>query len=135
MRSCFIFVITGRQAGEQRDPTHWIGDQCESACRTSASWLNRKSVIRGRCYLREKFEFPVAIHLETFLLFMCFTVFCFLNKLFNFTWRTFLLESLLCVYGSNRCISPGGIIPSEKASHLVENPVWDLQWFQSLSLL
>ena len=69
------FAYFSLQADEQESgEIPPVGDQCESACGTSASWLNRKSVIRGRCYLREKFEFPAAIHLETFVLFMCFTV-------------------------------------------------------------
>ena len=87
-----LFAYFSLQADEQESgEISPIGDQCESAYGTSASWLNQKSVICDRCYLREKVKFPTAIHSETFLLFMCFTVFCLLNKLFNFTQKTFFL--------------------------------------------
>ena len=44
-----------------------IGDWCKSVFGDHGKSTQLKSVIHGRCYLREKFEFPGVTHLLDFI--------------------------------------------------------------------
>ena len=67
-----ICLITGRRA-ESGEITP-IRDQCESAFGDQGKSTQLKSVIRGRCHLREEFEFPGVTPLVDFIHVLCYFV-------------------------------------------------------------
>ena len=131
-----VFLITGRRAEERWDPARWrrvrvcMWDQCKLAQPKISH--PQKMLFKGEVRISCCHSF------RDFLIIHVFYCFCLLNKLFNFTGRRFLLESLLWVHGSNpasnnRCNSPGGIIPSEKTSECFSSS-WGKVWDHHLSL-
>ena len=85
------FVYLSLQADEQESgeiPPNWTENQCESACGTSASWLNRKSVHPWKMLFKGEVRISRCHSFRDFLTIHVFYCFCLLNKLFNFTWKT-----------------------------------------------
>ena len=77
-----------------------IRDWCDSAFGDHGKSTQLKSVIRGRCYLREKFEFPGVTHLLDFIHFtyMFFCVTCYLINCLTSGKEDLFGVIILCVY-------------------------------------
>ena len=128
--SVCVCLITGsgRRAESGKIPP--IGDWCESAFEDQGKSTQLKSVIRGRGYLREEFEFPghsfSRFHSCT-VLFVMFTC----NKLFNFTG----LETFIWTYHFCMCLCEvtqritTGIIPWRHPYHSTEKALQDIEGF------
>ena len=89
------FAYISLQADEQRAVRSLpVGDQYKSAFEDQGKSTQLKSVIHGRCYLREEFEFPGVTPLVDFIHVLCYLLCLFTcNKLFNFTGlETFYLD-------------------------------------------
>ena len=66
------FAYISLQADEQRVVRSCpVGDQCESTFEDQGKSTQLKTVICGRCYLREEFEFPRVTPLIDFVLVLC----------------------------------------------------------------
>ena len=80
---CVYLIAAEEQRAARSCP---VGDQCESAFEDQGKSTQLKSVICGRCYLREEFEFPRVTPLVDFIHVLCYLLCLFTcNKLFNFT--------------------------------------------------
>ena len=62
-----VCLITGSGRRAESGEIPPVGDQCESAFEDQGKSTQLKSVIRGRCYLREEFEFPRVTPLTNFI--------------------------------------------------------------------
>ena len=119
--SVCVCLITGSGRRAESGEIPPVRDWCESAFEDQGKSTQLKSVIRGRCYLREEFEFPGVTPLLDFIHVLCYLLFlCACNKLFNFTgletsiW-TCHLRMLLCEVTQR--ITTGVIPPTEMPSH------------------
>ena len=70
----FAYVSLQALADEQSGEIPPIRDQCESASGDQGKSTQLKSVIHGRCYLREEFEFPGVTPLVDFIHVLCYFV-------------------------------------------------------------
>ena len=109
-----LITSSGRRSESGEIPP--VGDWCESAFEDQGKSTQLKSVIHGRCYLREEFEFPRVTPLVDFIHVLCYLLCLFTcNKLFNFTgletfiW-TYHFRMILCEV-TQRIIT--GVIPME----------------------
>ena len=81
-----VFLITGSGRRVESGKISPVGNQWESAFEGQGKSTQLKSVIPGRCYLREEFEFPGLTPLVDFIHVLCYLWCLFTcNKLFNFT--------------------------------------------------
>ena len=69
-----VCLITGSGRGAESGEILPIGDWCESAFEDQVKSTQLKSVMRGRCYLREEFEFPGVTILVDFMHVLCYFV-------------------------------------------------------------
>ena len=72
MRSRLRMSHYRQTSREWRDPAH--RDRCESAFGDQGKSTQLKSVIHGRCYLREEFEFSGVTPLLDFIHVLCYFV-------------------------------------------------------------
>ena len=93
---CFITGL-GRRAESGEIPP--IRDWCESAFGDHGKSTQLKSVIHGRCYLREEFEFPRVTPLLDFIHFTMLLVMFLCNKIVQLHWmKTFIwIYHFVCV--------------------------------------